>query len=233
MNVNPKRMSVKLQRLLMLMAAIMMALVTFTACEEEENGDDQDGNGGGINSNFAEKAAVKYLIVQLLPIYDGLPVHRYVIYDNYGKRYREDTMGPYREDGGDYISLYDFWETYIENHINKTIWRSWYKGKWEDEPYKTKKTLETTWLGEFNMDGFKKQSGQITFAGKSCDVYILTTSTPAGEVTDTYYLWNKIVMMGEKRLSGEILARHEAVAISLDVPEVAFTKTFDITWLPL
>jgi hypothetical protein len=49
--VNPKRMSVKLQRLLMFMAAIMMALVTFTACIEDENGDEnggENGNGGGV-----------------------------------------------------------------------------------------------------------------------------------------------------------------------------------------
>jgi len=40
-------MSVKLQRLLILMTAIMMALVTFTACDEDENGeDDPNGNGG-------------------------------------------------------------------------------------------------------------------------------------------------------------------------------------------
>ena len=39
-------MSVKLQRLLMLMTAIMMALVTFTACDEDENDGDDDGEGG-------------------------------------------------------------------------------------------------------------------------------------------------------------------------------------------
>jgi len=48
---NQKSISVKLQRLLMLMAAIMMALVTFTACledENDENGED-GGNGGGVS----------------------------------------------------------------------------------------------------------------------------------------------------------------------------------------
>jgi len=46
MNVNAKSLSVKLQRLLMVMAAIMMALVTFSACEKDENGD-KDENGSG------------------------------------------------------------------------------------------------------------------------------------------------------------------------------------------
>jgi len=45
MNVNKKRMSVKYQRLLMFMAAIMMALVTFTACAEGEDNPDENGNG--------------------------------------------------------------------------------------------------------------------------------------------------------------------------------------------
>jgi hypothetical protein len=47
-NVNLKSISVKLQRLLMIMAAIMMALVTFTACDENESDADENGNGGGV-----------------------------------------------------------------------------------------------------------------------------------------------------------------------------------------
>jgi hypothetical protein len=42
-----QRISVKFQRQLMLMAAIMMALMTFTACNEDEN--------GGENSNNVDK----------------------------------------------------------------------------------------------------------------------------------------------------------------------------------
>jgi hypothetical protein len=232
---NKKRKSVQLQRLLMMMVAIMMAFTTLTACENlEENGTDTDEN----NSSYAEKAAVKYLEVHMSPTYDGLPVHQYVIYDNYGKRYREDWWGPIRDYGGDYISHYDQWETNIENHINKTLWKSIYKGEWENLQYKTEKKLETTWLSPHNIfsNGFKKQPNPITFAGKSCDIYTLTisTGTGTGDVTYTYALWNKIVMMHEVKASasGEIIARVEAVAITLNVPETAFTKTLDITWLP-
>jgi len=46
-----KSMNVILQRLLMVMAAIMMALVTFTACLEDENGVDPDVNGDGNGEN--------------------------------------------------------------------------------------------------------------------------------------------------------------------------------------
>jgi len=44
MNVNAKSMSVKLQRLLMVMAAIMMAFVIFAACDEGENSGENSTN---------------------------------------------------------------------------------------------------------------------------------------------------------------------------------------------
>jgi hypothetical protein len=50
MSLNLRSMSVTLKRLIMTMAAIMMALVTFTACDDENGKDDPDenGNGGGV-----------------------------------------------------------------------------------------------------------------------------------------------------------------------------------------
>jgi len=48
---NQKRLSVKLQRLLMIMVAIIVASMTITACLEDENGEDPDDNGnsgGGV-----------------------------------------------------------------------------------------------------------------------------------------------------------------------------------------
>jgi len=233
MKLNQKRMSVQIQRLLMMIAAIMVAAMTVTACHDDEKGTDPTDT----NSSYAEKAAIKYHHAHMLSYYDGHPVYQYVIYDNYGKRYREDWWGPLQKDGGGYISLNDHWETNIENHINKTNWKSIYKGEWKDQQYKTEKSLEKTWLGieTIKTNGFKKESGQMTFAGKTCDVYTLTISTGTGTtVTYTYAIWNKIAMMHEIKTSpsGEILARVEAVAITLDVPETAFTKTLDITWLP-
>jgi len=51
MNVTIQRMSIKSQRLLMIMAAMMMALATFIACDgDETDEDDPNGNGGGVNS---------------------------------------------------------------------------------------------------------------------------------------------------------------------------------------
>ena len=229
-----KRSSVKcLLQHFSICSGIMIASMTFTAC----SGDDDVTDPEVTSSFYAEKAAIKYLEAHMIDYYDGNPVHQYVIYDNYGKRYREDWWGPLRKDGGDYTSLYDHWETNIENHTSKTNWKNIYKGEWEDRQYKTEKSLEKTWLGieTINTNGFKKQSAQMTFAGKPCDVYTLTLSTGSvtGEVTYTYAIWNKIAMMHEvKTSSGGIIARVEAVAVTLDVPENAFTKTLDITWLP-
>ena len=45
-----KRMSVKLQRLIMFSATMMMTLMTFTACPlDDENGGEDDGGGGGVS----------------------------------------------------------------------------------------------------------------------------------------------------------------------------------------
>ena len=49
--LNPKRMSVQIQRLLIMMVAIIVASMTITACLEDENSDENNeengGNGGG------------------------------------------------------------------------------------------------------------------------------------------------------------------------------------------
>jgi hypothetical protein len=53
-----KQTSVKFQRLFIIMAAIMMALVTFTACDKDDNGkddpDDNGNNGGVAGKRFKE-----------------------------------------------------------------------------------------------------------------------------------------------------------------------------------
>jgi len=219
-----KRTSVKFsfQSMLMLMATIMMALVTLTSCfDDDENGTDSDNP-----NSYPEKAAVKYRQVHL----EGT-VHHYVVFDNYGQRYREDWWGPIEA-----VSQYDHWETEIENHINKTRWESIYKGTWTDLSYKTEKKFEITFTNveKTLSNGFKKQPNQITLAGKPCDIYTLTLSLEGRKYDYTYAIWNNIEMMYETKESesGKIIGKREAEAVTLDVPEVAFTKTLDITWLP-
>jgi hypothetical protein len=64
----------------------------------------------------------------------------------------------------------------------------------------------------------------MTIAGKSCKVYKI-----AYEGTEIIYaVWNGMLMLYE--LNGETV--WAALAVTLDVPEVAFTKTFNISWLP-
>ena len=239
-----KRTGVKfsLQSMLMLMAAIMMALATLTSCDEDEDpSDDPDeiengGNGTDPNSpnSFPEKAAVKYLWVSHLSE-SGETVHSFVTFNDYAKKYRYDWYGPIK-DGltGEYITHYDHWESDIVITTNKTHWKSIYAGAWNDEPYKSDTKIDpsiTMTAQELLSLGYVKQSAQRTFAGKPCDIYISTNSYG----TSTYGLWNNINLYVEVEASYEgVIAytKWEALAVNLDVPEVAFTKTLDITWLP-
>ena len=62
--LNQKRMSVKLQRLLIFMAAVMLALTTFTACT-----DDEDDNGGSGKGNvYVDKQGGSTTRFETLPL---------------------------------------------------------------------------------------------------------------------------------------------------------------------
>jgi hypothetical protein len=228
------RMSVKfsLQRFIILMGIVIVSMA-FTSCSEGENGTDPDNN-----SSYPEKAAVKYLQVHLIESLGG-DVHDYVIFDNYGKRFRTDVYGPlYNE--GKLVDMYGHWQTQLEDHGSKTMREINYYtlgGQWENKPYKSEKQLEVAFMSVQKIvsnGSFKKQTAQITLAGKPCDVYTATLAVGADNFTYTYAMWNNIEMLYETKYSasGKILARREAVAVSLDVPEAAFTGTMDITWLP-
>ena len=117
----------------------------------------------------------------------------------------------------------------IDFHNNKTHWRNIYASEWSDELYKADSKIDQsfTWNAqELLKNGYTKQSAQRTFAGKPCDMYTLTNSYG----TSTYGLWNKIMLYSEVMV-GTLQTIWEAQAVTLDVPEVAFTKTLNISWL--
>jgi hypothetical protein len=64
MNVNLKSISVKLQRLLMIMAAIVMALVTFSACDDENAKEDENGENGNGSGSVAGQRVKTILITE-------------------------------------------------------------------------------------------------------------------------------------------------------------------------
>jgi len=61
---NKKRISVQIQRLLMMMVAIIVASMTITACLEDENeNDDENGNGGAQTGTYTgEKDGTKFTL---------------------------------------------------------------------------------------------------------------------------------------------------------------------------
>ena len=217
-----------LRRMLRMMAVVLTAMMTISACSNEDN--DGDENGGTNSNSFPEKAAIKYLRASHL-IETGETIHFFLTFDNYAKRFRNDDYGPIKHlYTGEYISQYDHWESSMVNHINKTHWNSIYNGECVDQPYNENKKIDpgiTATAQELLSLGYKKQSAQKIIAGKPCDLYTITSSYG----TATQGLWNNITLYLEVD-TGITYTLLEALAVTLDVPEVAFTKTLDITWLP-
>jgi len=218
-----KRMCISLRRLLLMTTAVIMALATFTACDKDGNGTDPD-----TPSSYPEKAAIKYLDVSHLNEY-GETEHYYLTFDNHAKRFRYDNYGAIRHIyTGEYISLYDHWHSEMVNHISKTHWKSIYNGECVDEPYNASQKIDQSFstAKQLLSLGYKKLPAQKTYAGKPCDMYTHTNSYG----TSTIGLWNDITLYRE--IETEIsYSLSEALEVTLDVPEVAFTKTLDITWL--
>ena len=208
--------------------AMMIAVVSFNSCDKAGDGDDPDTPD--TSSSYPEKAAVKYLWLSN-SIEHGETVHYYVTFDNHAKRFRYDWYGPVRNyETGEYISLYDHWESEAVNHINKTHWKSTYNGACDDQPYNANQKIDQSFstAQQLLSRGYKKQPAQKIYAGKPCDMYILTGSSG----TTTCGLWNDINLFVEVD-AGISYTLWEALEVSLNVPAVAFTKTLDITWLTM
>ena len=171
--------------------------------------------GGGEPGTYTkiEKGAVKYILGD---------IYWAITFDNNGKRYRDDFFQ-------DDENAEPYW-VYIINHFTKNFW--WginyygYEGekKWYDEEYDE----DYTPTYPFSVDEVAwaqyQQSENITIAGKLCKVFKMNYY--AGyEVT--YASWNGLMMLYE--INGEVMLL--AVAATLNVPETAFTKTFDVSWL--
>ena len=63
MTFNKERMSVQIQRLLMMMVAIIVASMTITACLDDENSDDPDDNGDGGNGGGVSGKRLKTTVI--------------------------------------------------------------------------------------------------------------------------------------------------------------------------
>lgn len=185
-----------------------------------------------ISGTVIEKASVKYRVS------DGAMIFTF---DNYGARARTDCVEICKEDEDDYVHA-----VIIENRITGTNWASvestpgsWPYGYeivegqlWLNVPdwYLPLVSFFTTFttpvLTEEELAFLEpyKQPNRMEIAGKSCVVYTFTADD-GREITVA--LWNGLRML--MKIDGVDL--YLAQAITLDVPESAFTRTLNITWI--
>jgi hypothetical protein len=203
----------------MILIVMTVASIILTTCKGDENGNNS-------NESLPEKMAVKYLWVSHLNE-TGVTRHWYITFDKFTKLSRDDMYSECTDH--DYCNNY----TEILNHNNKTYWENIGNSGWTDKLYNANnkiKGINTFVLSFQNIlsIGYKKQPTQKLIAGKSCDIYTLTTPTSVATVG----MWKNVALLYEvDNLEPPSYYRWEAIEVNLDVPEVAFTKTMNITWL--
>ena len=203
----------------------------------------EDGPGEGGTLVYTEKGAVKYLIGHESDESDGSYFFYAITFDNNGKRYRSDLFIDDDDDNEEFNRL-----AWIVNHLTKTYWAYtlFYDEKnplnsgmkWVDMDYKD--APEDFFLfqissseAELLKGGFTKQTNR-TIAGKSCSVYSQSMKVQGMSMKYTIALWNGLTMLWEVEYSDGTETSSTfwvAQSVTLDVPEVAFTKTLDLTWL--
>jgi hypothetical protein len=167
----------------------------------------------GTYSNV-EKASIK--------VRYGMSDDVFAIYtwDKKGMRFRMDMLDQEEDKESRTVILI--------NHILKTTVTGYND---EDEPEWTSQTYN---FGE-NPVGFSLSIDEdamkayrvypdVNIAGKVCKVFKMSYSG----YQFTYATWNGVIMQYE--MDEQLI--WVATAVTLDVPEVAFTQTFKITWLP-
>jgi hypothetical protein len=140
----------------------------------------------------------------------------YTCADN-GWKFRYDTM----EDAVSQKSR----STFIINHFNKTMWMGDNydeEEEWTDGPYSEDYAPFTAFcIDESTLQPYLQ--GTTVFLGKTCKIYNISYQG----TTVIYTIWNGVMMACE--MNGELVMK--ALAVSLSVPNKAFTKTFVVDWL--
>jgi hypothetical protein len=151
-----------------------------------------------------------------------------------GKRKRLDYI---YSDGEKNISIQDY-----DNQKEGYLGYEYDGGKWNDDSYEARQTVGNAeyeikdLTKHYVQQGFTKQAN-ITVAGKNCEVYAgehpkdmkvagyseLNYSGGQEEIA----VWNGLTL----RLKSDGKVRREATAITFDVPDAAFSKTIDVTWI--
>jgi hypothetical protein len=170
-----------------------------------------EGQGGDPGTyTHIEKGAVKYNMS------GGLIAYTFA--DN-GWRFRMDIF----DEEGNTTSN----SAVVINHKNETCFVGTNSGSayWYDYPYDFADNPGTV-APSIDEEAWKpyQQPSNITIAGKSCKLFVISIQG----IEYRYASWNGLLMMME--LNDELIL--VAVSATLDVPDIAFTKTFNVSWLP-
>ena len=179
---NQKRMSVKLQRLLMIMVAIIVASMTITACwddEDDENGDGNGNSGGGV----AGKRIKSWVITCSKPV-DGIVKTDYS-YNSDGTLRRTDGY-----DSSSKLYMYTIftsnsdgmWEKYVQHYETMPLRVEF------NFSYNSNKILQKCQFNTFS-GGVLVQTANIDYTfengRKTLEVY-----TISGSAADAQYSFN-------------------------------------------
>jgi hypothetical protein len=187
-----------------------------------------------MGANVPEKLSVKYKSAEYARRGEAL----IITWDNRMKRVRTDKW--FSEGGGGrYI--------YIVDAANKTTCQHHYGG-WQDDQFtaseyynrtvsvKERICSEEQLTSRWGRAFVKQSLPDRTYAGKTCRVFLMTEVKSGYTLSVTYAIWNNVVLFYEYKSTnhGEStpfsLDTYEAVSVTENVPEAAFTKTLNITW---
>jgi hypothetical protein len=146
-------------------------------------------------------------------------------FDEYGWRIRFDQFDNEQSTNSQ--------QTIIVNHFTKNSWYGYaYSDQWGELPYNYDTNPIGGYFNYFTIDEVKMapylQSGTMTIAGKSCKVFVV----PFYGYAIKYASWNGLVLFYETSTGTETETLFRAEAATLNVPEKAFTKIFEVDWLP-
>ena len=135
-----------------------------------------------------------------------------ITYDNNGKRVREDMFG--------IVTIID--------HIAKKKYQNVWGFGWSEEDYDPEEDLLRDIIAATDVqlleEGYTKAPDEI-IAGQTCTVFINES------YRWKYAKWNGIIMYQFMTLWDDDMLMYDAIDVTTNVPEEAFTQVYEVTWI--
>jgi hypothetical protein len=163
---------------------------------------------GEVQEKFkAEKASIKMMLLEVPVI---------ITWDCYGNRYRMDVFGDNESHSVDIVNHFDRTRFYgVKNYSGIA---------WLPADYDPKASIAESYSVDEEIHASHRVYPDIIVAGKTCKVFQYETFDEISSIAS----WNGLLM---KNISlGDLIL--EAVDVTLDIPEEAFTQTFTVSWMP-